>query len=186
MSLVNKKCLIAYYSRRGQNYLDGVIVDLSTGNTEVIAGMIQKITGADIFHIETVKPYPVDYNETVKLAKIELRNDARPELAGRVDNFQQYDIIFLGYPNWCGTMPMPVFTFLNSYDFSGKTIIPFCTHEGSGLGRSEQHISILCPKSGLLNGIAIRGSEVGDAGNTVSGWIKKLKFNELKSQVSEL
>jgi len=176
MSLNNKKYLIAYYSRRGLNYVNGNIVDLKIGNTEVVAGMIQKIAGGDLFHIEPVKAYPEDYTETTNVAKDEMRSNARPALAGRVESMNEYDAIFLGFPNWWGTMPMPVFTFLDSCDFSGKTIIPFCTHEGSGLGRSEQDIAKLCPKAEVLKGIAIRGGSVGSADKAVSEWIDKLNI----------
>ncbi len=137
MNLTKKKCLIAYFSRKGQNYVGGKIVNLKVGNTEVVAKMIQKITGGDMFHIESVTAYPKDYGEITEVAKNELRTRARPKLTGRVENMGVYNMIFLGYPNWWGTPPMAVFTLLESYDFSGKTIAPFCTHEGSGMGHSE-------------------------------------------------
>lgn len=174
MNLTDKKCLVAYYSRKGQNYVNGSIVNLQTGNTEVVAKMIHKITGGEIFHIETVKAYPEEYTKTTDVAKDELRASARPELTGHVDNIDAYDVIFLGYPNWWGTMPMPVFTFLETYDFSGKTIVPFCTHEGSGSGRSEQDIKNLCPEAAVLKGISVRGGSVNSADGQVSDWIDKL------------
>jgi flavodoxin len=171
MKATGKKCLIAFFSRKGQNYSSGGIVDLKIGNTEVIAGMIQKITGGDMFHIESVTTYPKDYTETTEVAKNELRAKARPKLTGQVENIKAYDIIFLGYPNWWGTMPMPVYTFLESYDFSGKTIAPFCTHEGSGMRHSEKDIAKACPKASVLNGIAIQGSSASSAEAKVSSWI---------------
>lgn len=125
MDFKNKKCLIAYYSREGQNYVSGSIINLSIGNTEVIAKMIQEITGGDMFHIDSITPYPEDYTETTEVAKKELRDKARPGLTDEVYNMEDYDVVFLGYPNWWGTFPMPVFTFLESYDFSEKEIIPF-------------------------------------------------------------
>ncbi len=176
MNMTGKKCLIAYFSRKGQNYASGGIVDLKVGNTEVVANMIQKITGGDMFHIESVTAYPKDYTEATEVAKDELRAKARPKLTGQVKNMEAYDIIFLGYPNWWGTMPMPVFTFLESYDFSGKTIVPFCTHEGSGMGHSEKDIVKTCPKAALLEGIAIRGTNASSADSTVSTWIDKLEI----------
>ena len=118
------KSLIAFFSRKGNNYVDSRIVNLPIGNTEVAAQMIQKLAGGDLFRIETVKDYPSDYEETTDVARQELRQKARPELAGRMDKMADYTVIFLGYPNWWGTMPMAVFTFLEAYDFSGKTIIP--------------------------------------------------------------
>ncbi|NLZ52724.1 MAG: flavodoxin [Thermoanaerobacteraceae bacterium] len=174
MNLKDKKCLIAYYSRKGQNYVSGRIVDLEVGNTEVVANMIQEMTGADMFKIESVKPYPRDYTETTEVAKDELRANARPELTDHVDDMDSYDVIFLGYPNWWGTFPMPVFTFLEEYDFSGKTIVPFCTHEGSGLGRSEKDIVKLCPEATVLKGIAIHGTSAGSAGKSVDNWLKNI------------
>lgn len=177
MNLTNRKCLIAYFSRRGQNYVSGKIVDLKVGNTEVVAKMIQKITGGDLFHIETVTTYPKDYTETTEVAKNELHAKARPKLTGRVENMGAYDVIFLGYPNWWGTPPMAVFSFLESYDFSGKTIVPFCTHEGSGMGHSEKDIAKSCPKATILKGIAVLGSSASSAVSEVSSWINKLSIS---------
>jgi len=174
MKLHDKKCLVAYYSRKGQNYVSGKIVDLKVGNTEVVANMIQKMTGGDLFPIESVTAYPKDYTETTDVAKNELRAKARPKLTGRVENMKAYDVIFLGYPNWWGTMPMPVYTFLESYDLSGKTIVPFCTHEGSGMGRSEKDIAKACPKSTVLEGLAIHGTSASSAESKVSSWIDRL------------
>jgi flavodoxin len=170
----NSKCLIAYFSRSGNNYVNGTIVNLPVGNTEVIATMIQEITHGDLFHIEAVKAYPMDYMETTEVAQQELRTNARPKLTRHLESLASYDVIFLGYPNWYGTMPMPVFTFLEEYNFSGKIIAPFCTHEGSGLGRSVPDIRKICPKSTVLEGLAIRGSDVKNAQNEVSGWLRDI------------
>ena len=112
-----KKGLVAYYSRKGQNYVNGKIVELAVGNTAVIAKKIQVLTGSDLFEIDTMKLYPINYMETTRVAKNELNADARPELTDTVDNMDEYDTIYLGYPNWWGTFPMAVFTFLESYDF---------------------------------------------------------------------
>jgi flavodoxin len=167
------KILIAYYSRKGQNYVNGQIVDLQIGNTEVVAKMFQELTGGDLFNIQTLKSYPVDYTETTKVATVEKRNNAHPELASHVVNMQEYDTIILGYPNWWGTFPMAVFTFLEAYDFSEKTILPFCTHEGSGLGGSERDIRKLCPDAKVLPGLAIRGGSVKGASDTIKSWLSK-------------
>jgi flavodoxin len=177
MKATGKKCLIAFFSRKGQNYSSSGIVDLKVGNTELVAGMIQKITGGDMFHIESVTAYPKDYTETTEVAKNELRTKARPKLTGQVKNMAAYDIIFVGYPNWWGTMPMPVYTFLESYDFSGKTIVPFCTHEGSGMGHSEKDIAKACPKATVLQGIALHGTNAGSAEPEVSHWIDRLSLS---------
>jgi flavodoxin len=168
-----KKILIAYFSRKGLNYVNGNIVDLPIGNTEVVAKMIQKITGGDLFHIESVKSYPKDYTETTEVAKAELRARTRPILTSHVETMGEYDLIFLGYPNWWGTMPMPVFTFMENHDFSGKTIMPFCTHEGSGLGRSEQDIIKSCPNAVVLDGIAVHGASAGSANAAISEWLQR-------------
>lgn len=174
MSLKGSKCLIAYFSRPGNNYVGGSIVNLPVGNTEVVTKMIQKTMGGDLFRIEGVKAYPEGYKETTEVAQQELRANARPKLTGHVENMASYDVVFLGYPNWWGTMPMPVFTFLEGYDFSGKTIVPFCTHEGSGLGHSVTDLKKSCPKSIVLEGLDIRGSSVTNAQNDVSGWLRKI------------
>lgn len=172
--MAKSKILIAYYSRKGQNYLNGSIVTLPVGNTEVAAKMAQEITGGNIFEICTIKSYPIDYTETTEVATVEKRNNARPELSSRVNNMDQYDTVILGYPNWWGTFPMAVFTFLEEYDFSGKTILPFSTHEGSGLGSSERDIRKLCPSATVLPGLAIRGGSVGRADQLVANWLKSI------------
>jgi flavodoxin len=167
------KCLIAYFSRKGNNYVDGSIKNLSVGNTEVAAGIIQKLTDGDSFKIDTVKAYPADYDETTRVAQAELRAKARPELQGRVANMDEYELIFLGYPNWWGTMPMAVHAFLEAYEFSGKTIVPFCTHEGSGLGHSEGDIKKLCPAAKVAKGLAIQGGSVQKAQSAISDWLQE-------------
>lgn len=168
----NSKSLIAYFSRKGNNYVGGSIVNLSIGNTEVVANIIQELKGSDMFEIQTVKSYPKDYTETTNVAQKELRENARPELTEIVEDMDSYDVIYLGYPNWWGTMPMAVYTFLESYDFSGKTIIPYCTHEGSGMGSSERDIKKLCPNAKVFSGLAIRGGSVSRADKDVEKWLK--------------
>jgi len=165
-------CLIAYFSRPGKNYVGGSIVDLKVGNTEVVAKMIRDLTGGELFRIEPVTAYPDDYTETTEVAKKELRAKARPKLNGRVETMEGNDVILLGYPNWWGTMPMPVFSFLEGYDLSEKTIVPFCTHEGSGLGHSVTDIRKTCPKATVADGLAIRGGDVKNAKNTVAAWLR--------------
>ena len=136
--------------------------------------MIREITGGDLFHIEAVNAYPEDYTETTEVAKQELRDNARPELTGHLDSIDSYDVIFLGYPNWWGTMPMPMFTFLEEYHFSGEKIVPFCTHEGSGLGHSEKDIAKVCPNAKLLKGLAIHGTRVNDVKKDIANWVDKV------------
>ncbi|HXE98433.1 MAG TPA: flavodoxin [Dongiaceae bacterium] len=171
--MAHQKSLIAYFSRKENNYVGGSIVNLPIGNTEVIAKKIQGLTGSDLFQIQTVQPYPADYTETTRVAQDELSGNARPELTEMVADMDSYEVIYLGYPNWWGTMPMAVFTFLDSYDFSGKTIVPYCTHEGSGLGSSERDIKKLCPTAKVLSGLAIKGGTVGRADNDLAKWLKK-------------
>ena len=167
------KILIAFYSRSGNNYVGGTIIDLKTGNTEVVAGMIKNLAGGDLFKIDTVQAYPDDYMETTEIAKKELRQNARPALKGRPANIDDYDTLILGYPNWWGTMPMAVHTFLESSDFSGKTILPFCTHEGSGMGHSESDIKRLCPGAEVLPGLSIIGGNARRAESDIARWLRK-------------
>jgi len=167
------KSLIAYYSRAGENYVGGNIVNLPVGNTEVAANMIRKLAGGDMFRIDTVRGYPGDYYQTTEVAKQELRLNARPELSGHVDNMSDYKVLYLGYPNWWGTMPMAVYSFLEEHDFSGKVILPFCTHEGSGMGHSENDIRNLCPTATVLKGLSIIGGSVQRAENDIGAWLRK-------------
>lgn len=167
------KTLIAFFSRKGSNFVGGGIKDLPIGNTEVATGMVRKLTGGDLFKIDTVKPYPGDYTKTTEIAQQELNQKARPELSGRIEDMELYDPVILGFPNWWGTMPMAVFTFLESYDFSGKTILPLCTHEGSGMGHSERDIQRLCPGAPVLKGLSIRGGQVEKAGPEIAVWLRK-------------
>ena len=173
MSNRNNKILIAYFSRRGMNYQNGNVVNLLVGNTEIIARKLQKMTGGDLFEIRTAVDYPRDYMETTRIARNELRTNARPILAEYIENLENYNVIYLGYPNWWGTFPMAVCTFLEYASFNGKTIIPFCTHEGGGFGHSETDIRKLCPDAILLPGIAIQGGSAKTADVQLEEWIKK-------------
>lgn len=164
--------LICYYSRKGENYFGGAIKNLPKGNTEIVAEMICDAVGGDLFEIDTVKPYSKDYHTCTAEAQEELRADARPELKEYLDDMDDYDTIFVGYPNWWGTMPMAMFTFLEHYDLTGKTIIPFCTNEGSGMGRSESDLKRICQGAKIEKGLAIRGSEASKSGKKVSDWAK--------------
>lgn len=168
------RSLIAYYSRAGNNYVNGNIVNLPVGNTEVVANMIKKLTGSDIFRIDTVNAYPAGYQETTEVAKEILRSNARPEITRHVHNMADYDVIYLCYPNWWGTMPMVLFTFLEAYDFAGKTLVPFCTHEGSSMGRSESDIEKLCAGAKVLKGLAIRGGSIHGAQKVIGDWLRNL------------
>ena len=165
--------LIAYFSRADENYFSGALRVIPVGNTEVAAQMIQEMTGADLFKIEPIQPYSKDYNECIAQAQDDQKRDARPELKSYPDSLDEYDTIYLGYPNYWETMPMPVFTFLEHFDLKGKTIYPFCTHEGSGMGRSEQDIRKLCPDATVKKGIAIHGTNVKQSQDVLKKWLKK-------------
>jgi flavodoxin len=154
------KILVAYFSH--------------SGNTRVIATQIHESVGGDIFEIATVDPYPRGYDEVVEQARKELGAEDKPKLKTKAENMESHDVVFVGYPNWWGTIPRPLVTFLSEYDFSGKTIVPFCTHEGSRLGRSVMDITKLCPRSTILDGLAVRGGDVKNAQNKVSEWLHKI------------
>ena len=166
------KTLIVYYSRKGENYVNGSIRNLSKGNTEVIAEMIADLTGGDLFEVETVKTYPADYYACIDEAKAELRQGARPELKAYPDSLDGYDTIFVGYPNWWGTMPMAMFTFLEHFDWSGKTIRTFCTNEGSGMGSSERDLKKICAGATVEKGLSIHGAEAAQSRDRVETWVK--------------
>lgn len=170
---MKNKILIAYFSRPGNNYVNGKIINLPVGNTEVVARIIQEMTGGNLFRINQVNKYSEDYDTCTEEAQHELQANARPELTEKLDSIDGYKTIILGYPNWWSTMPMPVWTFLESYDFSGKTILPLCTHEGSRMGRSESDIKKLCPDAKLQQGLAIYGGSVKSAGKDIESWLKK-------------
>lgn len=162
--------LIAFFSRADENYVSGVLKNLDVGNTEEAAHIIQKFTQADLFKIEPKVPYSSDYNACIDEAKKDLQANIRPELVALPDNIDSYSEIYLGYPNYWGTMPMAVFTFLDHFDFTGKTLHPFCTHEGSGLGKSVKDIQTCCPTAIVDKGLAIHGSRVKESEKSIKEW----------------
>lgn len=165
------KVIVVYFSHIGENYINGRIVNISEGNTKIVAEKIQKLLNCDIFEIKTVQSYPVDYNATVDLAKKELSSGFRPELKEDID-LSEYSTIYVGYSNWWGTMPTAVFSFLENKDLSGKTIKPFCTHEGSGMGHSEKDLKEICKYSNIDKGLALYGSRVKESDKIIESWIK--------------
>ena len=167
--------LVAFYSRADENYVSGQIRTLKTGNTEIAAGIIAKLTRADTFKIEQIQPYAKDYNECIAQAQSDQKRNARPELKNYPDSLDGYDVIYLGYPNYWSTMPMAVFTFLEHFDFSGKEIRPFCTHEGSGMGSSMDDIRRLCPDVAISQGLAIRGGSVERSEDEIQKWLTTMK-----------
>ena len=171
--------LIAFFSSAGNIDPNATIEGgVGQGNTKAVAEMVHELIGGELFFIETVEKYPANYEDTIDVAMQQQRANARPALATQVENVDSYDVIFLGFPNWWGTLPQPVFTFLEEYDFSGKTIIPFCTHEGSGFGRSIGDLESLVPDATLLEGFTVRGSSASNAGDDVAQWILELKLPE--------
>ncbi len=173
-----KHILVAYFSRTGDNYAVG---NIAKGNTHIVADMIAEATGADTFEIKTIKDYPSNYKECTEVAKDELENNARPELAAKVPNMQDYDVIFLGYPIWWSDMPMAVYTFMESYDFQGKTIIPFCTSAGDVLtGRESSIIPEHAKGAKVLDGLGIEGKRAQQNPESVKPevqkWLAKLGF----------
>ena len=164
--------LVVYYSRKGENHMPGGIQVLEKGNTAHAAEYIAKATNADLFEIDTVKPYAENYRECCMEAVAEAKAKARPEIKGFVADIAPYDTIFVCFPCWCGTAPMCVFTFLEHYDFTGKKIIPVCTNEGSGLANSEADIAASCPGATIAPGLSIRGHQCKDSEEELTAWAK--------------
>lgn len=152
------KVLVAYFSW--------------SGNTREIANQIKELTNADIFEIETVKPYSTNYNKCVEEAKIEKAENARPAIKGEIKNMSQYDIVFIGYPNWWGTMPMAILTFIEKYNFNGKTLIPFCTHGGGGVQQCFKDFSKYTSSYETRDGFLCNGNSVSSAKPQVEKWLK--------------
>lgn len=165
--------LVAYYSRAGENYFGGAYRMIPVGNTEKAAKTIAELTGGTLFRIEQTEPYSVSYQACIAEAKKDLQNHARPALVTMPENLDDYGEIYLGYPNYWGTMPMAVYTFLEHYDFTGKTIHPFCTHEGSGLSGTVKDIQKAAKGATVTKGLAIHGSDVDHAKSTIAAWVRE-------------
>lgn len=165
--------LIAFFSRADENYVNGMLKVLDVGNTEVLARILQELTGAELFKIEPFKAYSKDYNQCIAEASADQKRGARPELKAYPQSLAPYDVIYLGFPNYWGTMPMAVFTFLERFDFTGKTIRPFCTHEGSKMGTSIRDVKRLCPKAFVKEGLAVQGSRVERSKGDIEAWYKQ-------------
>lgn len=157
---MTESILIAYFSR--------------SGNTRKIAGLIQQEVGGTLHEIQVEVPYPDTYNATTAQAKQEIRAGYKPALRSTLDHIEAYDTIFVGSPNWWSTIAPPVATFLSQYDLSGRTIVPFCTHGGGGLGRITQDIAKLCPQSTVLSIFGVYGSGSGDVRAEVAAWLRKV------------
>lgn len=174
------KKLVVYFSHTGENYNVGYI---EKGNTAIIADMIAEATGADKFEIVPEKEYPVNYNECIEVAQQEKRDNARPAVKGDIA-IEDYDIIFIGYPNWWGEVPMCVYTFIEKHDWNGKTVIPFITHEGSGMGGTDNKIAKATTGSNTLvgKGLAVQGKAAQEnrksAQKSVENWLTGLNVNK--------
>ena len=149
-----------------------------SGNTEAVAKEIQSQTGADIFQIVPVKAYSSNYNEVVDYAKKEQGENARPEISGKIDNINQYDVIYFGFPNWWGDMPMIMYSFLDDYDLSGKTIVPFVTSGGSGFSNTINTIKKMEPGATVLNGLSLGSSQAKNSAGDVEKWLDELDFGK--------
>ena len=156
------RILIAYFSM--------------SGNTRLIAHDIQKMTGGDLFEIKTVRKYGPDFDSAVEQAREELRSGARPELQAKVTNMQTYDVVFVGFPNWVGTMPMAVFSFLEQHDFTGKTLVPFCTHGTSGISNTISDLKKLNLHAEIREHIAFYRNDVKNAEESVRNWLRELGY----------
>ena len=167
------KTLIAFFSRADENYFGGAMRYVKVGNTEIVCGQMKDMIEADTFKIEMKDPYSPVYMTCIEEAKKDLRNNARPELVSKPESLDEYDTLILAYPNYWGTMPMAVVTFLESFDLSGKRILPLCTNEGSGMGRSEQDIKKYAPGAKVESGLSITGSRAAGSADSVRAWLKK-------------
>ena len=167
------KTLIAFFSRADENYFGGSMRYVDVGNTEIAVGKIRELIDADVFRIEMKTPYSRDYMTCISEAKRDLQQKARPALVALPESIDAYDTIILAYPNYWGTMPMAVYTFLDAFDFTGKTILPLCTNEGSGMGGSEREISKACPGALLKRGLPITGSSVNGSKPQIEKWLRQ-------------
>ncbi len=165
------KTLIAYFSRADENYFGGAMRYVKVGNTEIVCNGIQDLIEADVFKIEMKTPYSPVYMTCIEEAKKDLRAKARPELVALPESIDEYDAVVLAYPNYWGTMPMAVFTFLEAFDLSGKIILPLCTNEGSGMGSSERDIQRTCPGATVKAGLSVTGSQAANSKASVQKWL---------------
>ena len=174
--------LITYFSRAGENWEVGYV---DKGNTAVIADYIKEKVDADVFEITPVDPYPESYSETLTRVQRERDNNERPEFNGEIENFDQYDTVFLGYPIWYGGLPMIMYTFLEKYDMSGKTVIPFSTHGGSGWGSTLSELSTLCPDAEFADGFSTAGTNARSAQDEVNSWLDELDLSPKEVMTAE-
>ena len=168
------KVLLVYFSRAGENYFNGGRRRLTVGNTEVVAGMISRLTGCDVHRIEAADPYPDDYAPTVQRHVEEQNANARPGIANPLGSIERYDTVLLGSPIWNVRAPMIMTTFVEGLGFAGKTVHPLTTYAMSGLGTTERDYAASCPGATLGEGLAVRGEEVADAEPAVAEWLRRI------------
>ncbi len=157
----------------------GLVVYFSwSGNTESVAVEIQNQTGADTFRLVPAEPYTDDYDTLLDIAQEEQRNGARPAISGSIENFDSYEVVYLGFPNWWGDMPMILYSFLDDYDLSGKTIVPFVTSGGSGFSNTIRTIESMEPDAEVLDGLSLGSSQAANAGDAVANWLSGLGLVE--------
>ena len=171
-----KKCLVAYFSLSGDTYNVGIVKE---GNTKLLASHISSILKADQFHIIGDNKYPEKFADIANQSRKEKEEKIRPKLISKIENFEQYDTVFLGYPIWCSDYPMAVYTFLENYDFANKNVIPFCTHEGSKSAGTFEKLKKLLPKANVnTNGLDMFGTKAREpeAKQIVEKWIKQLNI----------
>ena len=159
--------LIAFFSRADENYFGGAMRYVKVGNTEIVVEGMKEMT-----KIEMKEPYSPVYMTCIDEAKRDLRSNARPELVSYPESTDEYDTVILAYPNYWGTFPMAVATFLEKYDLSGKTILPLCTNEGSGMGSSERDIAKSAPGATVKKGLSITGSRAAESKEAVRKWLR--------------
>ena len=169
----NSKSLVVFFSHAGENYSVG---NIKVGNTKIVADYISEMTGADQFEIVADKDYDMPYMELIEVAKQETHDGELPPMVGKLEDVDQYDTIFIGGPVWWGTYPQVMFTFFRDYDLNGKTIIPFTTHEGSGLASCVEDVKRAYPNADVKPGFAIYGHDVRSGRNKVEKWLKGLGF----------
>jgi flavodoxin len=166
--------LLAYFSRAGENYFNGGRRRLTIGNTQVVAEVIQRLTGCDVQRIEAADPYPDDYDPTVRRNTEEQNADARPAMANPLTSIERYDTVLLGSPLWNVRAPMIMSTFTERLDFTGKTVHPFTTHAMSGLGTTERDYAASCRGATFGEALAVRDEEVADAAPAVEAWLRRI------------
>ena len=170
----SKKTLVVFFSRTGENYAVG---NIAKGNTQIIAEMIAEATGGTLFQVEPIKAYPENYKKCTEVAKQEVESKARPAIKDDIA-VEEYDVIYIGYPNWWSDMPMPLYTFIEKHNWNAKTVVPFCTHEGSGLSDTENKLKKACAGATVLGGLAVRGSiaqqSQAQARTAVKNWLAKI------------